>query len=357
MQQHLEFITTECKDGLLGEIILSRPETLNALTHSMIKRLHQQLIEWEQNTKVKAVLIQAVDGKAFCAGGDIRWLYQEGKQGNTDLPHFFWDEYQLNHTIHHYPKPYIAIMNGITMGGGVGISLHGSHRIATENFSFAMPETGIGFFPDIGGGYLLSRCPNSIGEYLGLSGARLNAFDSCEQGLVDHVVASEQTEVLKTALLNIDLSDAQTINLTIKEFASNNLTSRIAEHTETINSCFSHSTVEDIMSALHNQKDEWSLETAKRLLKKSPTSLKVTLHQIQQAGQLNFDECMQMDYRLVNRFIKGHDFYEGVRALIVDKDNEPKWQPAELNDVTDDALAEYFAGLGEQELIFPSTKI
>jgi len=327
-----------------GLITLNRQEALNALSLDMIQALKKQLVEWEKEEAVKAVIIRAAEGRVFCAGGDVRWLYQAGKDKNPQLMAFFEQEYHLNKIIHDYSKPYIALMNGLTVGGGVGISLHGSHTVASERFAFAMPETSIGFFPDIGGSYLLSKCPGAVGFYLGLTGNRLSAMESLACGLVNAVVSSDTLDSLLQALLATNLTEKahQEISQCIAGFAQSgdqHVLPTLQGHVDTV---FSLDTVESMVEALACNEDDWSKKTAQILLSKSPTSLKVTHLQLQKARSLSFDDCMAMDARLVRYFMAGHDFYEGVRALLIDKDNKPQWKPESLADIRAEAIAQYF---------------
>jgi enoyl-CoA hydratase len=353
MSEQNDILFTEL--GSLGVVTLNRPQALNALSHAMAIALYEKLTAWIIDEDVKAVLIYADNGKAFCAGGDIRNIYDARLDPELKIKQFFWDEYRLNRCIQHYKKPYIALLDGITMGGGVGISLHGSHRIVTENFSFAMPETGIGFFPDVGGSYLLSRCPGQTGIYLGLTGARIKAADALYLNLADHFVHSERKAELIDALASTQLNgDAHTAFMNIvKAYSTAAETAPLAAHRELIDRCFAFDTVEEIITALQTCDQEWCTNTAKILLSKSPTSLKVTLQQLRKAKSMEFDQCMQMEYRMTMRFLQEQDFYEGIRAVIVDKDQKPNWQPADLAAVQRSDIEKYFAPLKEiPELIF-----
>ncbi|QDP73023.1 enoyl-CoA hydratase/isomerase family protein [Legionella israelensis] len=330
--------------GPLGLITLNRPASLNALSLSMIKLMQEQLQHWQQEPDIKAVVLQAKPGKAFCAGGDVRWLYEAGMANHPEQMRFFEHEYRLNHFIHHFPKPYISLMDGITMGGGVGISLHGAHPVASENFVFAMPETGIGFFPDIGASYLLARCPNNLGVYLGLTGHRLNAKQALGAGLVKFVINSRQMPLLVDTLAQCDLSmnAHQQVSDCLKSFASQENKTLNKEEWSLINTCFSKATVELILSALEEAGTKEAERVYQDLLQKAPLSLKVTLEQIHRAKDLTLAECLKMDYVLVHHFMRDHDFYEGIRALLIDKDKSPKWQPAELSQTSNAKVAEYF---------------
>ncbi len=335
------------KKGQLGVITLNRARALNALTLTMIHAMQQQLSAWTYDDSIKAVVIRAVPGTAFCAGGDVRWLYQSGKAGDPEQMQFFWHEYRLNHFIHHLRKPYIALMDGITMGGGVGVSLHGRYPIASERFMFAMPETSIGFFPDIGASYLLNHCPESLGVYLGLTGHRLNAQEALDAGLVYSQVSSEQMTHLFTELTVLDLTEQphKKIEACIEQHAT---ISNPASPNPLIDKCFSHRTMDAILKSLSIGQDEWSIKTHKSLMQKCPLSLKVTLAQLNKAQGMTQADCLKMDYTLVTHFMQGTEFYEGVRALLVDKDKNPQWSPASLDLVSDELVVSYFENTGSE---------
>lgn len=334
----------------LGLMTLNRPNVLNAINHSMIVAMYAQLIKWAQADHIKAVLICAADGRAFCAGGDLRSTYARYLEQGTDLPYFFRDEYRLNRTIFHYPKPYIALLDGITMGGGVGISIHGSHRVATERLVFAMPETSIGFFPDVGGSYFLPRLPNKIGFYLGLTGTRLACDDCITLGIAQYKVKREALfEIIQVLSHTAFENDPyETVTNILDQFKEPAEKSQLSTHQSAVHRCFSHDTIESILAALKNSSDALCQEISKILKTKSPTSLKITLRELQEGMKLDFDACMQLEYRLANRFLQGHDFFEGIRAIIIDKDQTPHWQPNTLADVTHLDVAKYFAPLDEE---------
>lgn len=332
------------QENQLGIITLNRSDSLNALTLIMIRAIQKQLSLWKEDNNVCAVVVQAAPGNVFCAGGDVRALYFSGKVNNVEQMQFFWHEYRLNHFIHHFGKPYISLIDGLVMGGGVGISLHGSHPIASERFVFAMPETGIGFFPDIGASHLLTRCPGYLGIYLGLTGNRLGPQDALRAGLVVKIISSEQvTSVLQT-LKQTDLSgDAfKAVDQCLREYTLSSLTEEPSQIYPEINVCFAHSTVEGIRSSLQSQDGEWATRIDTVLSQKSPLSLKVTLAQLQKAKGLTLAECLQMDYDIVRHFMQSDDFYEGVRALLIDKDKNPHWNPERLDKVTESMVAGYF---------------
>ncbi len=329
----------------IGFIHLNRPDALNAVNLEMIEALQQQLQRWQADDDIHAVVVQALGDKAFCAGGDVRWLYEAGRAKNPEQLHFFWQEYRLNYYLAQFTKPYIALMNGLTMGGGVGISLHGSHPIGSEYFSFAMPETGIGFFPDIGASYLLARCPGASGLYLGLTGNRIAAEETLALGLIKYVVPSDHFPALIENLKDYDLSinAFEKVDTCIRNWSLSSLKNgALAADMEAINSCFEKDSVEEIFKALETRADEWGAKTLALLKQKAPLSLKVTLAQLRKAKNSSLAACIKMDYELVQHFMKASDFYEGVRALLIDKDKKPYWQPSELMLISDSEVAAYF---------------
>lgn len=326
----------------VGFITLERVQALNALTLPMIKALQKGLLEWENDVDVHVIVIQAAPGKAFCAGGDVRGLAQAAY---AEQMQFFWHEYHLNQFIHQLTTPYVALMDGITMGGGVGISLHGSHPVASERFMFAMPETSIGFFPDIGACHLLSRCPRQFGPYLGLTGARLTAVDAKALGLVKHVVSSESIPLILASLLEADLSmeAPARVDALLQRFTNPIHTPSILEDCgASVEASFGFETMEAIMASLAKTDEAWHQSTLDGLLQKSPLSLLVTLTQLQKAKTMTLAECLAMDYGLAAHFMRDHDFYEGIRALLVDKDKSPQWQPASLSAVSAQTIDHYF---------------
>jgi enoyl-CoA hydratase/carnithine racemase len=336
--------------GTLGVITLNRPAQLNSLNHDMIIAIQTALDEWRHSPEIKAVVIRAVEGRAFCAGGDIRVVYDRAKSHHPLMTEFFYDEYQLNRSIFHFPKPYIAMLDGFTMGGGVGVSLHGSHRVGTERLVFAMPETGIGFFPDVGGTYFLPRLTGFLGYYLGLTGARIKVDDCAALGLVTHKVHHEVMADLFDALVSTDLGiDAHAaVSHLLTKFTTQPSASILLQEQIVLDKCFAASNMEGIMSALQTSPHAICQQAFDALNKKSPTSLKVTLQALYRGKGLDFDECMQQEFRLVSRFLLAHDFVEGIRAVIVDKDQTPVWHPATLAQVDDRNVEKYFAPLSKE---------
>lgn len=324
--------------GHIGLITLNRPAVLNALNHDMVNAMINQLSAWQTNNAIKAVIIQSNSDRAFCAGGDLRHLH-------SSMEAFFRDEYRLNQLIFHFPKPYIAFLDGITMGGGVGVSIHGSHRVVTDRVLFAMPETGIGFFPDVGGTYFLPRLINHAGFYLGLTGARIKSDDCVMLGIAQHKINHDSLADLRNALVNTAFGkDAKSaVTSIINQFSIPSHAAPLAPHLSQLDEWFAKQSVEDILQALHDAQDEFATHTVASLHKKSPASLKVSLAALQRGRTLSFDDCMKMEYQLVCQFLKGHDFKEGIRAVIIDKDQQPHWQPETLSGMTPTMVASYFS--------------
>jgi len=326
------------KRGHAGFITLNRPQALNALTHEMVTEMAQQLADWADDTTVRHVVICGSGEKAFCAGGDIRAIYDANKAGQTSgLSDFFRDEYTLNAQIKDYPKPFIALIDGIVMGGGVGVSVHGSHRVGTEYTLFSMPETGIGFFPDVGGTYFLPRLPKSIGVYLAMSAGRMKQADAKAAGILTHTTTREQLEALKTAL-----ETAGDVDKVLADHGSDPGPATIMTYAPMIDRVFSKNSVAEIMSSLDAEGQEFASQTAQAIRGKSPTSVHIAFEQMRRGKDLDFKGCMRLEYRIVSHILKGHDFFEGVRAVLVDKDQNPQWRPAGLDEVDSLALQAYF---------------
>jgi enoyl-CoA hydratase len=341
--------------GVAGVVTLNRPKALNAVTLAMVRALTRQLVEWRGDPSITRVVVTAAGGRAFSAGGDIRALYDLGHAGrHAEMLPFWREEYILNILIKRYPKPYVALVDGIVMGGGVGISAHGSHRIAGDRFMFAMPEVGIGFFPDVGATWLLPRLPGEIGTYCALTGERMNAADAHAASIITHCVPSSRFGELVEALCeNAPVED------TVAAFAQEPSGGALLARRPAIDRLFQADRVEEILAALDatvaaaGAVSPFAAATAETIWKKSPTSLKIALAQMRAGRNLSFEACMQTEYRIVSRIIHGHDFYEGVRAVIVDKDNAPCWRPATLGEVSQDEVDRHFASLGADELVVP----
>ncbi len=340
--------------GEVEFVTLNRPEALNALTLDMCQDLDKRLAEWAEDPEVEAVLINGAGSRAFCAGGDIRAIYDAAKSGDPLTAAFFYAEYHLNRRIFHFPKAYIAVIDGITMGGGVGVSAHGSHRVATERTTFAMPETGIGLFPDVGASYLLPRLPGKLGLYLGLTGYRMKAADCLYSEVATHYLASEALPALEAALVEAEWSGDthEVAGGILDELASDPGEPPLAAHRAEIDRLFAGASVEEIFAKLEAADTDWAKETLAHLRTRSPMSLKITFRAIDEGSRLDFDSVMTMEYRLSQACIASHDLAEGIRAAVIDKDNKPDWQPALLEEVTDDAVDGYFWPLGERDLVF-----
>lgn len=340
--------------GALGIITLNRPRALNALTLGMIRSLQSHLDAWAEDASVGAVLIQGAGEKAFCAGGDVRAVWYSGKEGDPLTRVFFYEEYIANRTIHRFPKPFISLIDKVCMGGGVGISVHGSHRVAGDRTMLAMPETAIGLFPDVGGSWFLPRLPGRSGYWLSLTGARLDAAAALELGLATHYVPSERHGEVIERLAAADFgSDAKaTVDALLTELSGDLGTSEIAAYRFEIDRLFAGATVEAILEALRADGGDWAREQADILDSRSPTSMKITLEQLQRGSELELEDCLTMEYRMSQACMAGHDFYEGIRAVLVDKDHKPRWQPERLEEVDRELVERHFAPLGEGELRF-----
>ncbi len=345
-QSDIEITFLPMKKGEIALITLNRPTALNALTLSMCKIIDESLVQWQNDDNIKAVIIQGAGDRAFCAGGDVRIVYELAQSDVDQAMNFFRQEYQMNRRLFHFKKPYIALLHGITMGGGLGVSIHGSHRVADESLQLAMPETGIGFYPDIGGSYFLSHCPGKLGWYLGLSGDRVNAYDASYLGLVDFVIdrGDFANVIEEITSINFDHDAHTQISEVLKRWQFTGRQSQLlVEHTE-IDRCFSASTVEEIIRNLSSSQSERCADILNLLTQKSPTSLKITFKLLNQALLQDFDTCMDFELKLTEQFLRNPDFAEGVRAAIVDKDRQPRWQPANLSEVDDDVLAQWAKG-------------
>ena len=332
--------------GAAGIATLNRATALNAVTHDMVRALARQLDAWARDDAVTRVVITAAGERAFSAGGDIRALYELGRaERQAEMLTFWRDEYPLNALIKRYRKPYVALIDGIVMGGGVGVSIHGSHRVAGDRFSFAMPEVGIGFFPDVGATWFLPRMPGELGTWCALTGDRLKTADALAAGIATNHVRSERFPDLLDALCGNVSVDA-----VLGAFAEPVGQPTAAQ--KQIDRLFAGDRVEDILERLEAG-DEWAVKTAATIRTKSPLSLKIALAQVRRGGDWSFEECMRTEFRIVSRIVYGHDFYEGVRAVIVDKDNAPRWRPATLGEITDADVEQHFAPLGADELELP----
>ncbi|MFC7290210.1 enoyl-CoA hydratase/isomerase family protein [Hirschia litorea] len=332
--------------GPVGHITLNRAKALHALNTQMCADISKALLDWRSNDSVKIIVIDhAEDTRGFCAGGDIKPMAISGQGDGVEVRKFFETEYRMNVQLFEYPKPVVTFMDGLTMGGGVGLSIHGSHSIATENTVFAMPETGIGLFPDVGGGWFLPRLGGGLGQWLGLTGARLKGGDVAAAGIATHFVESKVLPAIKEMVLLGDLEVLEAMEW--EEYGS------FIKQIDIINACFEKDTVEEIFQALEDNGSEWALKQLSIMKTKCPFSMKVTHRQLIEGGKLEtFKDVMAMEFRLANRSVARPDFAEGVRAVVVDKDNAPKWEPAELSGVSETDLEAMFAPLERGELTF-----
>ena len=345
-------------DNGIGTITLNRPKALNALTMNMINQMRLNFTAWMQQDVVKVIIIKGAGDKAFCAGGDVRAVRQsiidyEGTETSELAQNFFYEEYILNHQIHTCQIPYISIIDRVCMGGGVGLSVHGSFRVATERTLLGMPETAIGLFPDVGGAWFLSRLPGEIGTYLALTGRPIYAGDCLNLGIATHLVSSSSLEELEESLRcnTFGTNAFQEVQNLLNVFSISYSETPVSDLKSQIDKCFAANTVEEIISRLREDKTEFGEETLKMLETKSPTSLKVTLEQIRRgAAAKTFGETLKMEFRMVQHFVRGDDFPEGVRAMLVDKDHKPDWQPNLLVDVSSAEVAGYFEAVPWCEL-------
>ncbi|HEY8023732.1 MAG TPA: enoyl-CoA hydratase/isomerase family protein [Burkholderiaceae bacterium] len=336
--------------GRTGVLTLDRPKALNSLSLAMIRSLTQILMAWRDNALIDAVMIKSSSAKAFCAGGDIRFFYDAGRAtpagGSALLEDFFTEEYALNHLIHHYPKPYVALMDGVVMGGGMGIaqsSRANQLRIVTERTKMAMPEVNIGLFPDVGGSYFLPRAPGKIGMYLGITGETINAADALHAGLADvYLPSSRLPDLLQVVASTHDLRGA------IRNFAApfqselQALPGTLAAHRTFIDKHFSHDSVAGIMASLKGDTDPFAIKTAGILAKRSPLMMCVTFELLKCGAELEVADCLRLERNLVRRCFEGAEILEGVRALVIDKDNAPNWKPSNIEDVTAEMVARFF---------------
>jgi enoyl-CoA hydratase len=353
------------REGAVATVTLNRPRALNAFTLDMYRRLDPMLSAWEADPAVRAVLVRGAGERAFCAGGDVRAIYEAGRgiAGPLDLTSvFFREEYQLIRRVHRFRKPYLAIIDGVTMGGGAGVSVNGAYRIATERTLLAMPETGIGLFPDVGATRFLNLCPGHIGRYLGLTGSRLGPADALYCGFATHFAPRGRVPELVAALAGLrwrDGAEQAQIDEVLASFQGDPGAPPLAARRAAIDRCFAAEAMEAILDMLAREAEsggpdgEWAAETHAVLLTKSPTSLKVTLRQLIVGRGCDLEQALALEYRVTQHFMAGHDFYEGIRAVLVDKDQNPRWRPSSLAESGDAEVETYFEPLGDAELSFP----
>jgi len=332
--------------GSIGRIRLNRPKAIHALTREMCDAMSEALLRWRSDDGVEAVVIDHAEGRGFCAGGDVVMLARSGAADADDARAFFFSEYRLNHLLFTYPKPTVALMDGITMGGGVGIAMPCKHRVATENTRLAMPETGIGLFPDVGGGWYLSRLPGRVGQFMALTGARLDGAECHYLGLATHYVPQASLAELVERIA----STPGRLEGAIGAAGLKPPEPKIAANLAAIAKLFASDRLEDVLEALDAEDSPWADSELATLGSKSPLSCKVSLRLLAEgANRASFAEEMEAEYALAGRVVRTHDFKEGVRALLIDKDNEPKWDPPTPEQVTDEMLDELFAPLPRSE--------
>ena len=352
------------RDGRLATLVINRPYALNALTLDNYRRFAPALHAWGADPSVHAVVVRGAGERAFCAGGDVRAVYEAGRgiRGDPDLPAvFFREEYELIRCIHRFLKPYVAIIDGITMGGGAGISVNGAYRIATERTLFAMPETAIGLFPDVGATRFLNCCPGQVGRYLGLTGARLGAADALYCSFATHFVRHDLVvELVKTLGRVACETDTNhgLIDAALARFSGDPGSAPLAALRPAIDRCFAGGDVEEILDSLAAEAAAggahagWAAETRAGLLTRSPTSLKLTLRQLIIGRDYDLEAALTLEYRLTQHVMAACDFYEGVRAMLIDKDQAPRWEPASLAEVSDSMVDAYFTPIDDRELRF-----
>ena len=344
--------------GGLGLVALNRPQALNTLSLAMYRIFDPQLVAWGGDPDIHAVAVKGDGGRSFCAGGDVRAIYdaRRGAVGDGDYKtDFFREEYSLIARVHRFPKPYVALMDGIVMGGGAGISVNGSHRVVTEKTLFAMPEGHIGLFPDVGASRLLNLCPGRAGLYLALTGKRIGAADCLYCGFATHYVPSARLNELLEALAAIRFHPGTAraqVDAAIARFAAKPGTASLPAIQPEIDRAFAGKSIEAILAALDWERADWAKEARDAMARASPLSLKITLRQLQLGKGMSVDQALTLEYRLTQHVMAGQDFFEGIRAALVDKDNKPRWQHAAPEDVGEGEVESYFASLGARELKF-----
>lgn len=342
------------REGNAGIIRLNRPKAINALTLEMTRVIAAALDRFETDPAIALVLLEGAGERGLCAGGDIRGLYESSWAGG-DLGKIFWrEEYVVNARIAKFPKPYVGFMDGLVMGGGVGLSAHGRHRVVTEKTRLAMPEAGLGFFPDVGGTWLLSRAPGELGAYFGLTGQTMNGPDAIHARFADAVVPTTKLPALREVLTKVRSgTPSSEIDTLIEGFASGETAGPVAALQSRVDPWFAHDRVQDILAALKRDGSELALSTLKTLNEKSPRGMVVTLKLLRLARESSsLEQCLTREYRASLAVFASDDFREGVRAAVIDKDRNPHWSPARIEDVTPEMLVPYFAEIGPDELMF-----
>lgn len=337
------------KDNRCGVITLNRPRALNALSYDMIAALERHYRKWAEDLHIYAVILQSAGGRVFCSGGDIRALYDWRQAGELDtILKLYGTEYQHNWTLDRFLKPHVALIDGLVMGGGVGVCQYGTHRVASENYGFAMPEVGVGFFPDVGATWLLPRLKGKAGLYLALTGRTIDRADALYLGLVTHCIPAQHHGAIREAL-----SQAEPVDPLLDGLHEDPGESELARLQPAIDRLFSGASVEEILERLEGETGEcaeWAGATAAEIRRKSPTSLKVAFEQMKRGADLRLDEALELEFAIARRFLEGEEFFEGIRALIIDKDQKPNWSPATLEEVSEERVAEFFKPLPDARL-------
>ncbi len=338
------------REGRLGRILLNRPQALNTLTLPMVREFRRALDTFGDDAGVNAVLVTGAGDRGLCAGGDVRFLYELDASQKRLFADFWREEYELNARIASFPKPYVVIMDGIVMGGGVGISAHGNRRIATERSRIAMPEVGIGFFPDVGASWLLSRA-GAVGLHMALSGTSATADDAMDAGLADLMIHSRDVERLIEELSTIERGDD--VDAALRRLARRPDDGQLSQHRRLLAEATAHEKVVDMIAAFEREGSEFSLRAAAEIRSKSPTGLKVTRVLLQRAMRApDLETCLTNEFKAACRMLETHDLYEGIRAAIIDKDRRPKWSPDRLDAVSDEAVEDILAGDGTPPPMF-----
>ncbi|MEI8320470.1 MAG: enoyl-CoA hydratase/isomerase family protein [Alphaproteobacteria bacterium] len=331
-----------------GIITLNRPQALNSLSHAMILAIRNQLLKWREDPKIKFIILKSSDDRAFCAGGDLKELYALHQQKRiTELEKFFKDEYELNKLIFNYPKPYISLIHGINMGGGMGVSIHGAFRIVSEKATLAMPEVHIGLFPDAAAAHFFCQCPGALGLFLSLTGYYMNSADALYAGIATHYVPRENFDLLAETLVNAPLSDdfREVVYEVIEMFSTGEppVLSEVAQHRDLIEKVFSQG-LDDVLTEMMLTKNSWLKNVGRKLAEASPFSLKITFKMIKESYGKSFEDIFQQDLKLAQYFSMKPDFYEGIRAALIDRDSNPAWQFSSVDEVPDVVVSKAFKG-------------
>ena len=335
-------------------ITLNRERVLNALNLNMVRKISKNILDWKNDETVSGVLIKGAGDKAFCAGGDIVSVYHDRSKGNNLSYDFFKEEYLLNYEISNFGKPWVSLLNGIAMGGGLGLSVHGSHRIISENTITAMPETAIGLFPDVGGGYFLSRMNSALGVFLALTGKSLDGQNSIFSGIGTHLLENSSVNDFTLKMIALSKYKKEDIDFLIKDFdKKNKIIPSLENEINFISRHFAKDNIKKIFHSLEEENDEWCKKQLDILKMKSPTSMGVATKQLEFSKKLNLKECLSMEFRICQSMMSKNDFYEGVRANLVDKDRKPNWEPKTVKELDELQIEDYFINLEEKELFIP----